>query len=139
MENSQLMQKFETSNNTDDYAPYLLFWKPTIRLLVLSDLLEQVTIVSKVHHNAQKFLFLKKSLFVSYDAWVVGERSQDTNLIQSILSFFNGEWLKGYFLESVDFIIRLSLHFVDLTEWALPKLFYDSEVCQRHPFQRNIN
>ena len=46
------MESFETSNGSDRDAPDLFLGESIGSLFVFANLLEQVTIICKVHHNA---------------------------------------------------------------------------------------
>ena len=52
MEYIIIMQRFETSNNLDEDLPDLLFRNVLLHFLVLSDLLEEVTVVGEFHDDA---------------------------------------------------------------------------------------
>ena len=59
-------------------------------------------------------------------------RCQNANLIESILSFLDGERLEGDFFERVDLLVRLSANFEHLTERAAAELLNDFKVLNAH-------
>ena len=55
MENPQIMKRLETSNGLYENLPNDLLLEKVVRLLVLADFLENIPIVSVLHHNAVSF------------------------------------------------------------------------------------
>jgi hypothetical protein len=51
--NVQIMQRFQASHNLDKYSPDCAFIKVGSILLMVKNLLEEITVVRVLHHNAR--------------------------------------------------------------------------------------
>lgn len=75
------MKSFETSHDLDEIVPYLFFCELGSIFLMLFDHLEEVTVVSALHDNAEVSLsVLKEAIFISDDIWMLN-RCQNSDFI----------------------------------------------------------
>ena len=81
MENFLLVENFERPGHFYEDAPYLLLVDELVRLLLLEDLLVEVAVVGKLHHEAERGRrILEERLLVSNDR--IGlKRGQDPNFV----------------------------------------------------------
>ena len=65
MEHLEIVQFFETAHSTNLDGPDLLLGELVTVLFKLSDFLKKISIVRKIHHDAQKLFICKKGFFVA--------------------------------------------------------------------------
>jgi len=72
MANFEVMKCFEPSNSLDKVMPDLFFSILAFAFLMFLNCLEEITVVTNLHDNAQvAWLILEEGLFVSDNIWVV--------------------------------------------------------------------
>lgn len=97
MEYFHLVESLEASNYLNEYFPDLILRNILLLLLMMSNLLEQVSIVGILHYNTAKLAiphlpktargFIDKSLFITANVGVSDTR-QYPYLVQCILFLF---------------------------------------------------
>ena len=72
MADFEIVQSFEPSDGLNEQAPNLFFGVLSFVFLVFLDCLEEVTVVTDLHDNAQVArLILKEGLFVTDHIWMI--------------------------------------------------------------------
>jgi hypothetical protein len=70
-------------------TPKLRFWEVGLSPFVLSNLAKKVTIIAVLHHNAKCVgLVIDKGFLVLHDIRM-RDRSQNSNFVQGVFSFFS--------------------------------------------------
>lgn len=94
----------------DKDAPDGVFWKAGSSLFVLFDLLEEVSVVHILHHDA-KVVGFNESFLEGNDVLVL-HGSEDAHLRQCILLLFVGEGLHLHLLQCILLSVSESLRYV---------------------------
>lgn len=88
MQNLAHVECAETPGNLDEDIPNLLLLDVGFPLLVVADLLVQISIVRELHHKAQATAALvNESFFVTDYVWFVDAR-ENPDFVEGIFSFF---------------------------------------------------
>lgn len=106
------MKGLEASDDLDDYLPNVLFLHELFVVLAFANALEDISVVTVVHHNAQgRGIFIKKCFLISgYEG--VFDGGQNSDFVQSILFLSVREILNFNFLESILYVVILPQDFV---------------------------
>ena len=84
MHDVEIVKSLEALHHLDEDAPDLFLVEVRLPFLMVNNLLEDISIVSELHHNAKSLaLIINESLFVGDDAWVL-DRCQNSNFVKSI-------------------------------------------------------
>jgi len=103
MQNPSLVESVEATDDLNEDVPDLLLLEVGLSLLIVTDLLKYVAVISILHDQAQsRTRFVNKGIFISNDVGVVN-RGQNSHFVQRILLLFVREvqhlnFLKGVYL-----------------------------------------
>lgn len=74
MEDLELVQSLETSDHLYEYSPDFFFLESGLVVLVVNNLLVQVSVVSVVHHYAEVLFLFYERLLVTDDIGMLDRR-----------------------------------------------------------------
>lgn len=108
------MHGLQSAQRLDHYLPNLSLLDVRLHLLVVADLLEDVSVVGELHDDAKALvLVVEKRLLVLDDVGVPDGR-QDPHLVDGILTFLLAQVVQLDFLHRVLLAVLESPYFVDL-------------------------
>lgn len=119
------MEGLEASHDLDKDVPNFLLFDVSLSLLITTNLLEDISVVSVLHHKATERrgqsngLYLPKAaaglvdegFLVCYHILVV-DACEDAHLVERVLLFFVAEIQHLDFLQGIDVVVFGPSHFV---------------------------
>ena len=117
-----VVEGFETAEHLDEHMPDVTLREPLHALLALADLLEQVTVVRVLHHDAERIeLRIHEDLFVG-DYVRVLDACQNAHFIDRISSLSLVQLRYLHLFQCVRPIVSLASHVVHTGVCALAQL-----------------
>ena len=114
------MEGSQPSDNLNEYVPNFLLLDVGFSFLVAADLLEHVSVVCVLHHQAQAGRRLINERLLEPNHVRLVNTGQDSHFIQSILFLFFGQLEHFDLLQGVDVVIVKSFDFVNRTVGPIP-------------------
>ena len=128
MENAANVKGPQASDNLNKDVPDLLFLDVSLPFLVVTDFLENITIISIFHNQTEaRCRFVNKGISIRDDIRMVN-RGQYTHLVQGVFFLFFRQREHFDILQSVDTWVILSLDLENRAVSSIAKFLDDCEV-----------
>ena len=113
------MQGFESIDHIEDESPYLLLFKLSFVLLVLRNLLKEVTVIAELHNDAQYGVCVFEEHLLVTDDVGMPYRRKNAYFVERVLLFLLREVRELHLLQCVDLPILDTLHSINHAVGAL--------------------